>query len=161
MRIPKAPLRKRFFNDSYAEFLLKIQAYNPENKFSKFSDIVAADGRANSLHYKCSFAVLHHIDILKNKIPGLYDTAGRMNLSFEFPEFKVMESDINDKNLHKVAIIYSTGIFTLQNNFGEWLVLSTGDNSGHDEMQVTFTVKIQEDLSIISYQGIEMEKAII
>src|SRR5438876_9251225 len=82
---------KKIFHDSYAEFLLKIQAYNPGKKFSKFSEIVANDGRANSLHYKCSFAVLHHIEELKNKIPGLQDNAGRMTIPFAGPEFKVLE----------------------------------------------------------------------
>ena len=142
---------KKIFHDSYAEFLLKIQNYNQENKFTKFSDIVAADGRANSLHYKCSFAILHHIETLKNKIPGLSDAAGRMSIPFEVPEFKVLESGITDKSLHKVAVIYTTGTFTLLNSFGEYLVLAEGDKSANDEAVETFTIKLQDNLSVISY----------
>lgn len=153
---------KRVFHDSYAEFLLKVQAYNPENKFSKYSDIVANDGRANSLHYKCSFVVLHHIETLKNKIPGLQDTAGRFNIPFDVPEFKVLESGITDKGLHKVAIIYITDVFTLADSFGEYLLLVIGDqpesitNSGLE----TFTLKMQDNLSIVNYKEIALEKAI-
>jgi hypothetical protein len=154
---------RRVFHDSYAEFLLKIQNYNPGNKFTRFSDIVAADGRANSLHYKCSFAVLHHIENLINKIPQLLDTAGRMNIPFEVPEFKLIESAINDKSLHKVAVIYITGVFTLLDSFGEYLLLATGDQSGsiHNPGLETFTVKMQEGLSIVNYREIVQEKSAI
>jgi hypothetical protein len=153
---------KKIFHDSYAEFLLKIQNYNPENKFAKFSDIVAADGRANSLHYKCSFAVLHHIETLRNKTPQLPDTNGRMNIPFEVPEFKLIESAINDKSLHKVAVIYITGVFTLLDSFGEYLLLATGDQSGPitNPGLETFTLKMQENLSIVNYREIVLEQPV-
>jgi hypothetical protein len=155
-------LEKKIFHDSYNEFLLKIQAYNPGNKFTTYSDIVANDGRANSLHYKCSFAVLHHIETLKNKIPGLFDTAGKMNIPFEVAEFKLLESGITDKNLHKAGIIYTTGIFTLVDSFGEYLVLAPGEQVDvitHPGIE-TFTVKMQENLSIVNYREIVPARAI-
>lgn len=153
---------KKIFHDSYAEFLMKIQAYNPGNKFSTYSDIAANDGRANSLHYKCSFAVLHHIETLKNKIPGLLDTAGRVAIPFDVAEFKVLESGITDKSLHKVAIIYSTDIFTLVDSFGEYLLLAAGDQSATiaNPGLETFTLKMQDNLSIINYREIISEKTI-
>jgi hypothetical protein len=153
---------RKIFSDSYAEFLLKIQAYNPEHKFTKYSEIVANDGRANSLHYKCSFAVLHHIETLKNKIPGLQDTAGKYNIPFDVPEFKVLESGIADKSLHKIAIIYTTDIFTLVDSFGEYLLLAMGDQSEAivNPGLETFTVKMQENLSIINYREIVSERSV-
>jgi hypothetical protein len=155
-------LEKKIFQDSYAEFLLKIQAYNPGNKFSTFSEIVANDGRANSLHYKCSFAVLHHIETLSNKIPGLQDTAGRIAIPFALPEFKVLESSIHDKSLHKMAVIYITDEFTLLDSFGEYLLLSIGDQSESisDPGLETFTLKMQANLSIINYKEIPVPEAI-
>ena len=50
---------KAIFQTSYQEFLLKSEAYNPDRKLKTFSKIKANDGRANSLHYKLSFAVGH------------------------------------------------------------------------------------------------------
>src|SRR6185369_15449898 len=98
---------QRIFHDSYNEFLLKSQAYNQEKKFTTFTEIVANDGRANSLHYKLSFAVLHHIDKLNKKIPGLEGEAGLANIAFDVPEFKLLESNIVDSSAHKIAIIYT------------------------------------------------------
>ncbi len=146
---------KKVFRDSYAEFLLKVQAYNPGNQRNKFSEIVAADGRAHSLHYKCSFSVLHHIEALGQRIPGLADTAGRMNIPFEVPEFRLLESSVTDPALHKVAIIYLTGAFILVESFGEWLVLAK-DNKATE----TFTIKIQPELSVISYEPVPAEEVI-
>src|SRR5258705_11032228 len=87
----KEIFEQKVFHDSYNEFLLKSQAYNPEKKFITFSEMVANDGRANSLHYKLSFAVLHHIETLNKRIPGLQDETGRINLRFTTPEFKLVE----------------------------------------------------------------------
>ncbi len=147
---------KKVFHDSYAEFLMKVQAYIPENTIDRYSEIVNRDGRANSLHYKCSFAVLHHIDTLQHKVPGWQDTAGRMNIPFEIPEFKVLESSIKNKALHKVAIIYITDTFTLVESFGEYLVLSllSPRALAAGRTAETFTVKMQPEISVIRYQGI-------
>jgi hypothetical protein len=154
---------KKIFHDSYAEFLMKIQAYNPGKKFTTFSEIVANDGMANSLHYKTSFAVLHHIETLQNKIPGLQDEAGRINIPFVIPEFKVLESSITDKSLHKIAITYITDTITLIDSFGEYLLLALGDQThpaGNQRLE-TFTLKLQPGLSIINYKEIVSENLFI
>lgn len=160
---PKSNFEKNAFNDSYKEFLLKIQAYNTENKLTRFSDIVAKDGRANSLHYKSSFAIVYHLGELNQIIPDLTDTAGRHKIPFEVPEFKILESDTLNKQLHKVAVIYITGIFTLYENFGEYLLLAFGDQSAVNagEPVETFTLKMNDQLSVIEYTEVETMKPIV
>jgi hypothetical protein len=154
---------KKVFHDSYTEFLMKIQAYNPGNKFTMFSEIVANDGRANSLHYKTSFAVLHHIETLQNKIPVLEDESGRIKIPFSIPEFKLLESDITDKSLHKVSITYITDTITLIDSFGEYLLLALGDQAqpiGNQGLE-SFTIKMQDNLSIVNYKEIVSENLFI
>ena len=162
-KLSQTSFEKNVFNASYKEFLLKSQAYNPEKKFTTFSEIVANDGRANSLHYKTSFAVLHHIETLQNKIPGLEDESGRIKIPFLIPEFKLLESDITDKSLHRVAIIYITDTITLIDNFGEYLLLALGDQSqpiGNQGLE-TFMNKMQDNLSIINYKEVVSENIFI
>ena len=141
---------RKVFDDSYREFLLKIQTYNQEGKYTTYSEIVANDGRANSLHYKVSFAVLHHVETLKGKIPGLYDNAGRTQVPFDIPEFKLLESGITDKSLHTIAVIYMTPAFTLLDSFGEYMVLSPIDQDDKEEPE-TFVLRMQPGLSIVRY----------
>jgi hypothetical protein len=40
---------KLVFNDSYEEFLIQIQAYNPGSKFKTIQEVTAANPKANSL----------------------------------------------------------------------------------------------------------------
>ena len=144
------------FHDSYAEFQLKAQAYTRGHALTRFSSILAYDNRASSLHYKTGSGVQHHIKALNNQIPGLRDTAGRMNIPFETWEFNVLESDTADKQRHRVAITYITDSFTLLNNFAEYLVLAAGP----EEEQMTFTVKLQPGLSIVHYEEVAVPQTL-
>lgn len=144
------------FNASYAEYLLKSQAYNAEGKFKTFSELKAADGRANSLHYKAGFAVGGFISLLNNQVPFLQDAAGKTIL-FDTFRFEVLESDVTNKSAHKVAIHYITDTMTLLNSFGENLLLVYGDKSSElsvnpkQVIEDTFLMKLNSDVSITSY----------
>jgi hypothetical protein len=135
---------------SYQEFLLKSQAYNPGNRLKTFSEMKNNDGRANSLHYKLSFSVGYCIEMLKNTIPGLKDSLGN-DILFEIPKFELIASDITSIDAHKVAIIYTTGDLTLVNAFGEYMVLALPDSTE------TFTLKMQDNLSVISYKEVDKQ----
>jgi hypothetical protein len=141
---------KNVFNASYQEFLLKSQAYNPGGKLKTFSELKLSDGRANSLHYKLSFAVGHFINTLNNKIPVLTDNAGN-SLLFDVPRFELIASDITDKTAHKVAIHYCTSILTLLDIVGEYMILAIGDSADSETIE-SFTLKMQPDLSVIFYK---------
>jgi hypothetical protein len=141
---------KSIFNATYQEFLIKSQAYNIEHKFDTFSEMKQNDGRANSLHYKLSFAALHLLHSLDNRIPGLRDNAGR-RLLFESPKFELVGSSITEKASHQIAVNYCTGVYTLMSVAGEYLVLAEGDVSDR-EMADTFTLKMQPELSVIFYK---------
>jgi hypothetical protein len=143
---------KAIFNASYQEFLLKSQAYNLNGRLKSFSRIKSNDGRANSLHYKLSFAVVHFISQLNNKIPIIKDNLGN-KLSFETARFELIESHSEDISLHKIAINYETAILTLIEFVGEFLLLSC-NNSDDNKTTETFVVRMQPNLSIISYEEI-------
>ncbi len=143
---------RNVFNASYNEFLLKSQAYNPEKKFKTFTELKANDGRANSLHYKSSFAVVSFINNLNNQIPNLQDTLGQ-NIRFETYKFEVIESSITDKTVHKVAIIYFTDTLTLFEIIGDYILLGVDKlNNVSDEPVETFLLKMHPNLSIVNYQ---------
>jgi hypothetical protein len=141
---------KSVFNATYQEFLLKSQAYNIDRGFKTFSEMKKNDGRANSLHYKMSFAALHLLHSLDNKIPGLKDNAGK-SIIFETPKFELIESDVTDKSVHKIAINYCTGLYTLMATAGEYMILADGDASDR-EMADTITLQMQPELSVFFYK---------
>ncbi len=148
----KNTFEKNVLDVSYSEFLLKSQTYNIERKFTTFNQMTDNDGRANSLHYKTGFAVDGLIHKLKNKIPGLKDSLGITDILFEKYQFRILESDTTNKQVHKVAIIYLTDTMTLFDIIGENLVLANGDcSTTHDEFASTFVLKMQPELSIFQW----------
>jgi len=143
---------KAIFKASYDEFLLKSQAYNREGLLKTFSQMKAADGRANSLHYKLSFSVLHFITQLNNRMPVIKDNLGN-KVAFETPRFELIESHTEDISMHKVAVFYETAPLILVEFMGEYLLLANGDNA-ENELTNTFVIRMQPNLSIINYHGV-------
>ncbi|WP_428327506.1 hypothetical protein [Mucilaginibacter sp.] len=143
---------KAILNASYQEFLLKSQAYNLNCAFKTFSDIKANDGRSNSLHYKLGFSVGHFISRLNNNIPLLKDNLGN-KISFETMRFELIESHMEDIAQHKVALNYETGFFTLVEVMGEYMLLTKSDLNEYT-LAETFILRMQPDLSIISYHEV-------
>jgi len=130
----KGNFEKSILSVSYNEFFMKSQAYNKEQKFKTFKEMVANDGKANSLHYKSGFAIGNLIEQLNNKIPELQDTLGK-SVDFEMHEFEIIDSDITNPAAHKVAIVYFTDIFTLFGNMAEYLLLAKGNQSVNDSAE--------------------------
>jgi hypothetical protein len=148
---------KNVWHFSYEEYKLKSQAYNLDNTINRFSQLKEKDGRANSLHYKSGFAVGSFVENLKGKIPSLQDALGQ-SIHFDSWQFEVIESDITDKTLHKIAIVYTTSFFTIHQVIGETLLLSKEKNPEHGQYQndETFMIALQPGLSIIQYQEINV-----
>ncbi len=144
---------KLIFTDSYEEFLMQIQAYNPESKFKTLKEILAVNPKVNSLHYKVGFAVGLYIRELDHRIPCLKDSLGRNNVPFTINKFEIIESDITNKAVHKVAITYITDALTLVDTIGEYLLLAAGDRFKNESTEPveTFLLKMQDGLSITSY----------
>jgi hypothetical protein len=144
---------RNVFDDSFSEFQLQAQAYNPEGKFRTFQELTAHNPKANSLHYKVGFSIGLFVKELKNVIPGLADSLGRP-VSFSSYQFELVESDITQKSLHKVAITYETNILTLFATVGDFLILAVGDRlQESNQMPVdTFLLRVQPNVSIASWQ---------
>jgi hypothetical protein len=148
----KGSFERNVLNTSYEEFFMKSQAYNQEQKFKTFREMVANDVKANSLHYKSGFAIVTLIQQLNNKIPELRDALDK-SLSFEGYMFEIIDSDITNAAAHKVAITYTTGTFTCFGTIGECLILAEGDklHNAATTPAETLTLKMQSGLSITSY----------
>ncbi|NCD70811.1 hypothetical protein [Mucilaginibacter agri] len=150
----QADFERNVFEATYQEFRIKSQPYNLDGDLSTFSQLREKDIRANSLHYKIGFAALHFLIPLNNKIPVLLDAMGNQ-LQYENAVFDLIESDLSQKNNHKVGIKFITGTYVLHQVIGDNLVLSLHDMLTHaDESFDTFTLKIPANMAISSYKDI-------
>jgi hypothetical protein len=147
---------KNILHASYEEYKMKQQAYNADGSITTFTALKAKDGRANSLHYKSGFAVGGFIEALKNSITVLQDNAEEIFV-FDIYRFEVLESDIINALLHKVAVHYISATLTLYEVIGDYLLLAKGDNTIENttEPAETFLVKVQPGMTIVSYKEIK------
>lgn len=138
---------------SHEEFKMKSQAYNTEGKLITFSEMKKHDGRANSLHYKCSFAIAGLIESLNKKIPFLTDALGRP-VEFDVFSFELIESDINDLQQHKAAVHFITEPLKVVSLLGEYLALAKESTVTDNTLGFTdaFTIKMQEGLAVSAYR---------
>jgi hypothetical protein len=140
---------------SYDEFLLKSQAYNQENKFARFTEMIVADGRANSLHYKSGFVIEPWILRYRYQIPHLKDHGGK-SIPFINYRFELIESSLSDFEQHKVAIHYQTNSYAWLATLGSAIVLSPVNCKQDEEGFVScFTLSVGLSLSIIKISETE------
>ncbi|MCP6756024.1 hypothetical protein NL533_30845, partial [Klebsiella pneumoniae] len=91
----------------YSELLLQAKVYNREGKFNTVAEMISANPKANSLHYKVGFAIGLYVNELNKKTPGFTDTLGNA-VSFDIFKTDIIHSDLSNKANHKIAITYLT-----------------------------------------------------
>src|SRR6218665_2851513 len=152
----QSSLDKMLFNNTWQEFLLKSQAYNPGNTMDAFNEIRQADGRANSLHYKIALAASGIIGSLRHINPFVQDYSGK-NIAFEDYNFELLESSVSDKTRHVFAVNFVSPGYRLHDISGDLLVRGKSEAApGPDGMYQTFMIKTEKNLYISSYKEEEV-----
>jgi hypothetical protein len=128
------PWEKLVFEDSYAEFLMQSQLYNHEKKYSTFSDIITHVPAAERLHFLVSAAVIGYLQQLQGRVPDLVNNLGRLFLPFNNYRFEIINSDINDRTKHRVAINFYTDHLVWHDTINNQLLLSVPGNTENGEV---------------------------
>lgn len=140
---------KNIFNDSFSEFYLQAQAYNPNRQFRTLKELIEYNPKANSLHYKVGFSIGRYVQALQKNIPGLQDSIGK-GVPFEEHQFEILHSDVTNRTVHRVAITYISPALELFAISGGFLVLA--ENSNHNFASSTLTISMQPNLSIVEWE---------
>ena len=141
------------FNQSFNEFAIKCQEYNPGAIYFSLAAMIAANPKANSLHYKTALSIGGTMKGLNNMIPGLCDILGTKNILFEKFQFEIIGSNPFNQAEHTIAITYTTGYFHLLKIIdGLLLLASESDNCVPDDFQQTFMLAMQPGLSVTACQ---------
>src|SRR5260221_6855182 len=147
---------KNVFNDTYSEFLMQSQNYNPDKKLRTLEEMINENPKANSLNFKVGFAIGLYMKSLNNVIQGLTDSFGIVKIKFESYTLHIIASDVTDKQAHKVAIIYQTATYSLLDIMGENMILMKGDPNFRSENphSEVLMIAMQPSLSICSWMGL-------
>ena len=153
----QSTFEQQVFEDSYQEFLIQIQTYNQDQRFTTWQELRTAIPKSDvTLQYKVGFAVGLYLRALNHQNPYLTDSLG-YPVPFEEHRFELLDSDITDRRSHRVALTFLSGPLTLLGTVGTYLLLDrpgqrgSGDTSEKCE---TFLVEMQPQLAIVSYQEV-------
>lgn len=142
---------KLVFEDTYKEFLMQAQAYNPDKKYTTFSELIHYVPGAERLHFLVSASAVGYLRQLNGKMPNIVSSIGRRFLLFKNYRFEMINSDITDKSKHQVGINFISEPLIWYDTVGNQLLVSTegGKTDEHDEI-LTEMFAMQPFLSIYS-----------
>ncbi|GAB3342520.1 hypothetical protein GCM10027299_57400 [Larkinella ripae] len=125
----RKPWDQFVFNDTHLEFYMQAQRLDPGGQYPTFRLLLENVAKADQLHYLTSTAAIGYIRQLNDLIPDVTNRDGKRCLPFKNFRFEIIDSHIQDKSQHKIAIwFYSeplTWIDTIDNN----LLIAYGDQS--------------------------------
>lgn len=142
---------KLVFEDSYQEYRMQVQLYDPEKKYPAFGELVRQVPAAEKLHFLVSAAVTGYVQQLKCIIPDIINTLGKRFLSFDQFRFEIINSHATEKSRHQVAINFISEPLLWHDTVGNQLLLSKTNITGDDRM--TDMVTLQPFLSIYSLKS--------
>ncbi|WP_443945815.1 hypothetical protein ACJVDH_01540 [Pedobacter sp. AW1-32] len=140
--------------DSFSEFRMQAQLFNPEQKYNSFSDLLIHVPGADKLHFLVSAAITGYMQQLKGIVPDVLDNLGRRFISFENFRFEIINSDLRDIQKHKIAINFFSKPFIWHDTVDNYLLVS--QEKGESETDFfTNLFQLQPYLSIHSLKHID------
>ncbi|MBX2921117.1 MAG: hypothetical protein KF746_02910 [Chitinophagaceae bacterium] len=139
------------FEDTWKEFKMQAQLYDQERKYHSFSQLIMHVPASEKLHFLVSAAAVNYIKQLNNKIPDVVNNIGKTFLSFSGFYFEIINSDVQNKSVHSVAIHFFSNAFKWHETIGEYLLLSATGNDTEAQMHL---YRIQPFVTIHSYKSI-------
>lgn len=145
------PWDKLVFADSYMEFLMQAQLYNQDKKYHTFAELITNVPGADRLHFLVSASVYGYLQQLDSKMPDITNALGRQFLTFKHFRFEIVNSHIQDKTQHQVALNFFSELLEWRDTIGHQLLLSVPGNTENGEQQ-TELFTIPPFVSICSLQ---------
>lgn len=142
---------KLVFEDSYTEFLIQSQLFNPEKKHARFSEMLQNVPGTKKLHFLVSAAVVNYVKQLNNRIPDVTNSLGKSFLNFQHYFFEIINSDIKDRSAHSVAINFYSPPLLWHDSVDGYLLLSEKKDTNLLEVQ-TDMLQLRPFLSIYTLQ---------
>jgi len=119
---------KMVFNDTYSEFLLQAQNFNPEKKHTTFSSLLRYVPESVKLHYLVSAAAVGYLQQLNERVPDILNILGRQFLTFKSFHFEIINSDLTTAANHQVAINFYSEPMIWHDSACNYMLVSAAHN---------------------------------
>jgi hypothetical protein len=144
---------KYVFESSYAEFLMQSQLYNQVKKYNSFAELLINVPGSEKLHFLVSAAIGGYMQQLNGIVPDILDSLGKHFLSFSNYRFEIINSDIQNKAAHQVAINFFSEPLVWHDTIDNYLLISTLGAEKNEDGVLTHLVQLQPFLSIYSIKN--------
>lgn len=147
------------FNATYNEFLMQAQYYNQQQQYQTFAQLIHHVPDASNLHYLVSSACIGYLQQLDEKIPDIYNILGRQFLSFTSFKFELINSDINNKAAHQIAINFYTKSLDWHETIGNYLLLSNPNNEEEATAEGAQSTDLLQLVPFLSIHTLKLEES--
>jgi hypothetical protein len=150
------------FDDTWQEFYMQVQSFNPGNAYQYFWEILANVPNADHLHYLTSRAAMGYLRQLNDRIPDVTNTQGLISLPFNQFKFEVLSAQVEQKDTFRIAIFFYSEPLTWVDTVGDQLLIAYGDQqSALRQWQEVSTdlIPLQPNLSIWSFKPFNITDA--
>ncbi|WP_338874457.1 hypothetical protein WBJ53_02450 [Spirosoma sp. SC4-14] len=146
---------KYVFEDTYMEFFMQAQSFNPDGQYSTFQELIEHIPNAEKLHSMTSRAAIGYIRQLNTIMPDIANQAGQLHVPFSQFNFEIIQSHVANKDAHKIAITFYSEPITWIDTIGNLLLVAYGDHREalkNGNSIDTDMIAIQSNLTITSFQ---------
>ena len=149
------PWEKLVFEDTYKEFLMQAQTFNPDQKYYTFGELIRNVPGAEKLHFLVSASVAGYLGQLNGKMPNITNVIDKRFVPFKNYRFEIINSDTRDISKHQVAINFISEPLNWYDTIGNMLLVAVNSEKT-DERGETLTemFAMQPFLSIYSLKNI-------
>lgn len=146
---------KYVFDDTYQEFFMQAQFYNQAGTYATFQELIDHVPNADRLHYLTSQAAIGYIRQLTKTIPDIANVSGKLCLPFTNFRFEIIQSHVQQKDAHKIAIYFFSDPLTWIDTIDNHLLIAYDDQRTtpwEGRHVATDLIALQPYLSISSFQ---------
>jgi hypothetical protein len=156
------PWEKLVIEDTYKEFLMQAQTFNPDKKYNTFGELLRNVPGAERLHFLVSPSIVGYLRQLNGKMPNITNVIGKRFVPFKSYRFEIINSDIRDVSKHQVAINFISEPLTWYDTVGDLLLVAVDSGKINEQEEVvTEMFAMQPFLSIYSLKKIHQHDTTI
>lgn len=136
------PWDQLVFEDTYREFRMQAQYFNQQQQYRSFGELLHHVPGAEKLHFLVSAAVRSYLQQLNGVVPDIANNLGQLFLKFSNFHFELINSDLQNKSKHQVAVYFYAEPLQWHDTIGDYLLV------GEPDTDITTLFQLQPYLSI-------------
>ncbi|QEM11276.1 MULTISPECIES: hypothetical protein [Mucilaginibacter] len=115
---------KLVFDSTYLEFKMQAQNFSQGTAYTSYAELMRNVANARRLTGMVTPSATGYIQQLGSIMPDILNNVGRRFLTFSRFQFEIINSDINDKDKHQVAVNFYSAPLIWHDTIDSYLLIS-------------------------------------